>query len=105
MNDGIKITIQEWAGDNKLHVTDEQIEELVEGIEIAQDMSIPWGYGVGQIATKEKSEIQRLKRQIDLLERYIVSKGYNIILHDEKITRTYMVNWGDISYSQHETFK
>jgi hypothetical protein len=43
--------------------------------------------------------------QVDLLERYISSKGYNIILHDDKITRTYMVNWGDRSFTAHENFR
>lgn len=105
MNESIKITIEEWAGDNELSVTEEQIKDLVEGIEIALEMSMPWGYGVGQIESAERSEIKRLKHQIDMLERYLASKGYNIILGNDEITRTYMVNWGDRSYSQHETFR
>lgn len=28
MNDGIKITIEEWAGDNNIDLSSEQVEEL-----------------------------------------------------------------------------
>lgn len=107
MNDGIKITIEEWAGDNNIEISNEQIEELAYAIDVAYDMSMPWGYGVGQIESKEKSEIKQLKTQIDLLERYIKSKGYNIILHDNEITRSYMVNYSDWDRSvmEHETFR
>ena len=107
MNDGIKITIEEWAGDNNIEISNEQVEELAYAIDVAYDMSMPWGYGVGQIESKEKNEIKQLKAQIDLLERYIKSKGYNIILHDDRITRSYMVNYSDWDRSvmEHETFK
>lgn len=107
MNDGIKITIEEWAGNNNIELSNEQMEELAYAIDVAYEMSMPCGYGVGQIESKEKSEIKQLKAQIDLLERYIKSKGYNIILHDDRITRNYMVNYSDWDRSvmEHETFK
>lgn len=107
MNDGIKITIEEWAGDNNIEVSNEQIEELVDAIDVTYEMSMPCGYGVGQIETQEKREIKRLKVQIDLLERYIKSKGYNIILGDNEITRSYWVNYSDWDRSvlEHERFK
>lgn len=105
MNDGIKITIEEWAGDNNIELSGEQVEELVDAIDITYNMMVPCGYGVDQIESKEKGEIKQLKAQIDLLERYIKSKGYNIILHDNKITRNYMrYNW-DRSVMEYETFK
>lgn len=105
MIEAVKITIEEWAGDNGIKITTEQAQDLADAIEIAQDMSMPFGYGVGQIEHQEKSEIQQLKNQIDLLERYISSKGYNIILFEDKIIRSYMVNWGERSYSQQEVFR
>lgn len=105
VNEAIKITVEEWACDNHLALSEDQIYDLIEGIDVARDMCIPWGYGVGQIETREKDEINKLKMKIDLLERYITSKGYNIILHDDKITRTYMVNWGDRSFTAHEDFR
>ena len=105
VNEAIKITVEEWANENHLSLSDEQISDLIEGIDIARDMSMPCGYGVGQIETREKGEIEKLKMQVDLLERYISSKGYNIILYDDKITRTYMVNWGDRSFTAHENFR
>lgn len=104
-NEGIKITIEEWAGDNHINLTDEQVEELVYAIDVAYDMSLPCGYGVGQIETKEHSEINYLKSQIDLLQRFIKSKGYCITLFDNRIEQMTMVNWGDRSHTSYETFK
>ena len=102
--EGIKITIEEWAGDNHIDLTDEQVEELVYAIDVAYDMSLPCGYGVGQIETKEHSEINRLKSQINLLERFIRSKGYWITLFDNHIEQTIMRGCGDGLYTSHETF-
>lgn len=103
-NEGIKITIEEWAGDNAINLTDEQIEELVYAIDVAYDMSFPCGYGVGQVETKERSEIDRLESQIDLLQRFIQSKGYWITLFDSRIEQTIMHGCGDRYYTTHETF-
>ena len=103
-NEGIKITIEEWAGDNSINLTDEQIEELVYAIDTAYDMSMPCGYGVGQVKTKEHSEIERLKSQLDLLQRFIQSKGYWITLFDNHIEQTIMHGCGDRYYTTHETF-
>lgn len=104
-NEGIKITIEEWAGDNQLNLTDEQIEELVYAIDVAYDMSLPCGYGVGQIEAKERSEITHLKSQIDLLERFIKSKGYWITLFDNRIERMVEHRCGDSYYTSYETFR
>ena len=104
-NEGIKITIEEWAGDNNINLTDEQVEELMYAIDVAQDMSLPCGYGVGQIETKERSEITNLKAQIDLLQRFILSKGYHIILFDNHIEQLIEQKCGDRYYTSHETFR
>lgn len=104
-NEGIKITIEEWAGDNNISLTDEQVEELVYAIDVAYDMSLPCGYGVGQVETKERSEISHLKSQIDLLQRFIADKGYHIILFDNRIERLIIHNCGDGSYTSYETFR
>lgn len=103
-NEGIKITIEEWAGDNSINLTDEQIEELVYAIDTAYDMSLPCGYGVGQVETREHSEINHLKSQIDLLQRFIQSKGYWITLFDNHIEQTIIHGYGDRYYTSHETF-
>ena len=81
------------------------MEELADAIDITYNMMVPCGYGVDQMESKEKGEIKQLKAQIDLLERYIKSKGYNIILHDDRITRNYMRSNLDRSVMEHETFK
>lgn len=104
-NEGIKITIEEWAGDNNINLTDEQVEELVYAIDTAYDMSLPCGYGVGQIETKERTEIRHLKSQIDLLQRFISDKGYHITLFDNRIERLIMNKCGDSFYTSYETFR
>jgi hypothetical protein len=68
-------------------------------------MSLPCGYGVGQIATKERSEIRRLESQIDLLQRFIDSKGYHITLFDNRIERLIEHKCGDRYYTSYETFR
>ena len=104
-NEGIKITIEEWAGDNNINLTDEQVEELVYAIDVAYDMSLPCGYGVGQIETQERSEIAHLKSQIELLQRFIQNKGYHIILFDNRIEQIITHNCGDRYYTTYETFR
>lgn len=104
-NEGIKITIEEWAGDNNINLTDEQVEELVYAIDVAYDMSLPCGYGVGQMKTKESSEIEHLKSQIALLTRFIQSKGYWITLFDNRIEQTIMQRHGDRYVTSHEIFR
>lgn len=104
-NEGIKITIEEWAGDNNISLTDEQVEELVYAIDTAYDMSLPCGYGVGQIEIKERSEIVHLKSQLDLLQRFIESKGYHITLFDNYIEQLIIHNYGDRSCTSYKTFK
>jgi hypothetical protein len=101
----VKISIEEWAGDNGISLTEDQVVDLADCIDIAYDMSRPCGYGVGEMQTRESEEIKLLKHKIDMLERYIRSKGYNIVLHDDEITRMFMVNHGTFSASGHESFR
>lgn len=58
MSDAVKITIEEWAGDNSISLTQEQIEELSDAIDIAKDMGRPCGYGIDQYQSNEKMEIK-----------------------------------------------
>lgn len=102
--EGLKITIEEWAGDNNIVVSESQITELCDAISVAIEMEQPGGYGVSTFANETINEIEKLKRDIDILKRYIQSKGYDIALSDGKISRTYMVDCGTYSASKHEYF-
>lgn len=104
-SDGVKITIEEWAGDNGITISNEQVEELAEAIDTAYEMSMPCGYGIDRYRHEENSEINRLKNQIDMLLRYLDSKGLHCILHDDKIVRPYWVNFGDRSCNAEEIFR
>lgn len=85
MRDGIRITIEEWAGDNQISLTPEQIEDLADGIEAEQDMRFPTGYGYDRLQHEESEQIDKLRNTIDLLARFIASKGYNICFDDKSI--------------------
>lgn len=103
--EGVKITIEEWAGDNGITLTEEQVEELAEAVDIAYEMSLPCGYGIDRYRHEENVEIKRLKNQIDLLLRYLDHKGLHCHLYDDHIERIYWVNFGDRSSTARETFK
>ena len=105
MTDGVKITIEEWADDLGISLTDDQIEDLAEGIEIARQMSLPCGYGIDRYKHEEDVEIQRLKNQIDMLMRYLNHKGLHCILYNNKIVRPYQVGRGEYAVWQQEEFK
>lgn len=104
-NIGVKITIEEWAGDNGIALTEEQVCELAEAVDTAYEMSMPCGYGIDRYRHEENSEIKRLKNQIDILLRYLESKGLHCILYDDKVVRTYWVNFGDRSCNAEEIFR
>ena len=104
-SEGVKITIEEWAGNNGISLTDEQIVELAEAVDTAYEMSMPCGYGIDRYRHEEASVIKRLKNQIDMLQRYLDSKGLHCILYDDKVVRPYWVNIGDRSYNTEEIFR
>ena len=103
--DGVKITIEEWAGDNSITVTSEQVEELAEAVDTAYEMSMPCGYGIDRYRHEENREIKILKNQIDILLRYLESKGLHCILYDDKVVRTYWINIGERSCNAEEIFR
>jgi hypothetical protein len=105
MTDAVEITIREWANDWDIYLTENQIEELVDGIEIARQMSLPCGYGIDRYRHEENVEIQRLKNQIDMLRRYLDHKGLHCILYDDKIVRPYMVGRGEYAVTEQEEFR
>lgn len=104
-NEGVKITIEEWAGDNGIALTEEQAAELTEAVDTAYEMSMPCGYGIDRYRHEENSEIKRLKNQVDILLRYLESKGLHCILYDDKVVRTYWVNIGERSCNAQEIFR
>jgi hypothetical protein len=104
-NEDVKITIEEWAGDNGIALTEEQVAELTEAVDTAYEMSMPCGYGIDRYRHEENSEIKRLKNQVDILLRYLESKGLHCILYDDKVVRTYWVNIGERSCNAQEIFR
>lgn len=104
MNDAVKITIEEWAGDNGISLTEGQIKELAEGIEICREMEyMPNRTEV--LNQEENKEIAILRNQVDMLERYLDSKGYQVTTFDDRIERQYMRDCGTFSASDREVFR
>jgi len=105
MNEGVRITIEEWAGDNGLSLSDDQVLELAEAIDTAYEMSFPTGYGVDRYESQEKNKIRRLEWERDILLRYLESKGFHCIIFDNRIERFYMVGRGEYACSEREVFR
>lgn len=104
MSESVRITIEEWAGDNGISLTDEQIKELAEEIDICREMEyVP--NRQEDLRREENREIAILKNQVDMLERYLESKGYHVTTFNDRIERFFMRNYGDISASDREIFR
>ena len=85
MTESERITVEEWAGEHSLTVTDDQIEELINALDVAHENYMeqfrkPIGY-----KTESDLEIESLKKKINMLERFISSKGHSISTRDSKI--------------------
>ena len=85
-NDGIVITIKEWADENGIVLTDEQIDDLALGIETVHDMRYPIGYGHDMYETTKQMEIDRLKIALDRCQRFMQSRGIECHVYEEEIT-------------------
>lgn len=92
MNKALYITIEEWAGDNNLPVTDKQINELVDAVEICSEIDIgSRGFTLGHKAKTESDiEIENLKDKLNTLESFIRDKGMNITYDNGYVTEHYM---------------
>lgn len=92
-HEGVRITLEEWFGDNNIPITDEQIIELQEAIEMSYEMEfVPDRYS--DIKREENTTIKALERQIDLLTGYLGSLGHDGVyvangVVKEVVTRNY----------------
>lgn len=78
------ITIEEWAGDNKIYLTDRQIEKLAEAINICKEVQIK-----SFTNTELNQNIKKLEKKIELLEKFINAKGFTITVNENSITEHY----------------
>lgn len=104
MSEAVRITIEEWAGDNGISLADEQIKELAEGIDICREMEYTPNR-TAELEREENREIAILKNQVDMLERYLDSKGYHVTTFNDRIERHFMRDWGTFSASDREVFR
>ena len=104
MSEAVRITIEEWAGDNGISLTDKQVKELAEAIDICQEMEYVPNRSE-ELKPVENNEIAILKNKVDMLERYLYSKGYNVTAYDNHVERFYMSNCGTFSASDREIFR
>lgn len=104
MSESIRITIEEWAGDNGISLTDEQIKELADGIGVCQEMEyVP--NRTEELKREENKKIAILENKVNMLERYLASKGYNVTAYDNHVERFYMRDYGTFSASETEFFR
>lgn len=104
MNESVRITIDEWAGDNGIFLTNEQIKELAEAIDVCQEMEYVPNRSE-YLKREENNEISILKNKVDMLERYLYSKGYNVTAYDDRIERFFMRDMGTFYSSDREVFR
>lgn len=79
------ITIEEWAGDNRIELTDTQIKDLVNAINALCE--IPLEYLIKP--SNYNNEVEKLENKIRLLESFIREKGFNITTNNDYITEHY----------------
>lgn len=104
MNDGIVITIKEWADENGIALTDEQIDELALGIATAQDMRYPTGYGIDLHETPEQNEIDRLKIALNRCQRFLQSRGIECHVDVDEITYPVVRKCGSWTSTTYDRF-
>jgi hypothetical protein len=80
MSEALKITIEEWANDNALPVTDDEINELLEAIGVCSEIDLgSRGFTLGHNAKSDKDKkIDELEKKIQTLELFILEKGISI---------------------------
>ena len=97
MNELLKTTIEEWAGDNSINVTDNQIEELVDAINICSEYnSGSRGFTLGyKPESEDQKKIKELESKLHTLECFISSKGLCIDYDIGRVTEHTMVQITD----------
>jgi len=75
------ITIEEWAGDNGIKLTDTQIKDLTEAINVCCEVPLVYF----NEPSNYNNEVEKLKYKIILLESFIREKGFNITVNDDYI--------------------
>jgi len=77
MNELIKVTIEEWAGDNSINITAKEIKDLVDAIDICSEYdSGSRGFSLGyKPESDEEKKIKELEGKLHTLELFISSKG------------------------------
>lgn len=102
---GVKITIDEWAGENGIELTENQIDDLYDAISIAIEMEKPGGYCVAGVK-EENGEVQKLKNKLDVLTRFVRSKGYCVYVEENFVEIEKEVPCGSCHYAnEREIFR
>lgn len=97
MSELLKVTIEEWAGDNSITVTEKQVEELVDAIDICSEYdSGSRGFTLGhRPESGEAKKIKELESKLHTLECFISSKGFCIDYDIGRVTEHTMVQITD----------
>jgi hypothetical protein len=108
MSNAEKITIQEWASENSIQLSEEQVADLQHGLEMAREMD---SYGTGwtpghRAETEEDREIKRLQKTIKQLEGFANLKGFSVSADENGITHFWMerTGFGQASARQRYSF-
>lgn len=94
MFESMKVAIEEWAGDCSVSVTDEQIKDLADAIEICSEMDLgSRGFSLGHKSkSEEESKIEELEKRLRTLELFISSNGLSVSYGAGYVTEHTMEN-------------
>lgn len=96
MNETMKLTIEEWANDNLIDITDKQIKDLTDAIDICSEMeSGSRGFTLGyNPKSQEDKKIEELEKKLHTLECFIGRKGFSISYDINRVVEHTMVPCG-----------
>lgn len=103
---GLFVTIQEWASEEGLSLTDVQINELMRAIQITREVEMyKTGWTPGDKPYKEReleTKLGKLERTISQLEGFMRSKGYTVSFDENSVTEHTQIPCGTAHWSSHD---
>lgn len=88
MTESVRVTIEEWANDCSMNITDKQVKELADAIEMCSEMEVgSRGFSVGYtVKSEEKLKIEELEKKLFTLECFLQQKGLCISYEVGRVT-------------------
>lgn len=84
MSEGMKLTIEEWSIEYGIDLSEEQIRDLIDALDVCSEIeATPFMF---QGNSYENKEVEKLEKKIRVLESFIEAKGHSISLSTNGVT-------------------